>query len=483
MDWAVFEHATHRGTCSVRAAGSADASAESARVLSRAGFGDRVAPSVSLVFITLAFVTFIGFLAGRLFERTRFPDAPILLVLGLVAGPLNRIAVSHGGGFAGLAQALDPDHLRTAAPIIAALALVVLMFDSGMELDFQAFRRSLGSAAVLTMPIFILTVLGVTLVGHFLLGMPPLVACALGLALVNVDQAVSSGVLRNLRMSDELRAVYFVEMALYDLLSIPILISLLQIAQGAGSGADPQALFTRFATMASVSLLVGFAAGVPWMYALYGLHGHPNSYMLTFASALGVYGISELLGGSGAFSILIFGLLVGNRVYLLRRFGGMRKAGLEHEKVQAFHGEIAFVVRTLFFLYLGAIFWVGGDVHWPGNVLGLGTSPWILLPASLVLLGAIVLARYASVRVMAAGRTERRLLFPVFGRGLDTAVLATLPFLSASYVAGTAYFGLFSPWEDLFLDLALILILWTVLVSGVLVFRMERRQRATRASP
>src|SRR4029079_4015311 len=111
------------------------------------------------------------------------------------------------------------------------------LFDSGMELDFVAFRRSLGPAILHTLPILLLTVLGVAVLGHVVLGIPILVAVLLGVALVNVDQSVSAGVLGRLELSDRMRAMYFVEMALYDLLSIPITIALIHFAEGVEGGA------------------------------------------------------------------------------------------------------------------------------------------------------------------------------------------------------------------------------------------------------
>lgn len=440
--------------------------------------------SVAAVFLAIAALTYVGFMAGRFFERTRFPDVPLLLALGLVLGPMNRWAVRSGWGSQALAEALDPTVLREAAPFIAAAALVVLLFDSGMELDFAAFRKSIGPAFLHTLPIMLLTVLGVAVLGHYVLGIPILVAVLLGVALVNVDQAVSSGVLSRLDLPDNLRAMYFVEMALYDLISIPLIVSLLQFAEGVQSGAGLASFAQNFAGLLSVSILMGAAGGAAWVFALRGLKGHANSYMLTFATALGVYGASEFLGGSGAMSILIFGLAVGNRTTILRRWARLRDVDTEHHKVQAFHDEITFLVRTMFFLYLGLAFSVGPEARWPVKSplplldrLGDGT---LFLLAALLVLSILVLARWFPVTAMAAatGDPKRKALFPVFGRGLDTAVLATLPFVTGAYVAGSAYHDLLSPWEPVFTDLALLTILGTVLVSSLMVWQADRSAKA-----
>lgn len=442
---------------------------------------------VAVVFLAVAALTFAGFGAGRFFQRTRFPDIPLLLALGLLLGPMNRWAATRGWGSTSLAHALDPVALRAATPLIAGLALVVLLFDSGMQLDFLAFRRSLGTAFVHTVPIFLLTVGGVVLLGHAVLGMPYLVAAALGVALTNVDQSVSSGVLKHLRIPEPVRAVYFVEMTLYDLISIPLLVALIGAASGLDAGKGAVQTVRSFAGLASVSFAVGLAAGLPWIYALRRLHRHPNSYMLTFALTLAVYGASELLGGSGALSILLFGLIVGNRTAILRRYGHLRDIDAEHEKVQAFHDEITFFVRTLFFLFLGISFTLGAASHWPvasplPGLRALGASAMFAV-ATILILATLVLARYLPIRFAARRHPERIALFPVFGRGLDTAVLATLPFLAASYAEGTGYHATFSPWEPVFVNLALLIILLTVLVSSFAAFLYDRRQPEPAAPP
>ncbi|MEA3191244.1 MAG: potassium/hydrogen antiporter [Thermoplasmata archaeon] len=430
---------------------------------------------VAAGFLAIALLTFAGFVAGRIFQRTRVPDVLLLLGLGLMLGPVNRVLAGRGWGSDQLAAALDPAILRAATPVLAGIALVVLVFDAGLQLDFGPFRKGLRPALLHTLPIFFLTALGIAGVGVLLLGMPPLVAAILAVALTNVDQVVSSGVLRDLRIPDRQRAIYTIEMAVYDLVCIPLIVSLLAFADGTGT----PALFVRqFAVLLSVSLAVGLAAGIPWLFALRTLSGHPHSYMLTFATMIGVYGASELLGGSGALSILLFGILVGNRTAILRRFARVREDDHEHGKVVAFHDEITFLVRTMFFLFLGASFTFEGGL-WPATPVAFfqGLSPGALfLAAAFLFLAVIVAARYLSVRLASIRDPAQADLFGVFGRGLDTAVLATLPFVAPAYVPGSAFHDLFSPWEAAFTNLSLLLVLLTVAASGLVVWRQERAQ-------
>jgi potassium/hydrogen antiporter len=436
---------------------------------------------VATVFFAVAGITFLGFVASRLFERTGFPDIPVLLAVGLLLGPVNRLAAREGAGIQALADTITPDLLRDVGPYISGLALVVILFDSGLKLDFLGFRRSLGFAFLHTMPIFLLTVAGLAAIGHYVLGMPTLVAVVLGVAFSNVGQTVSAAILRSMRIGDDTRSVGLVEMAIYDTISIPILVALFALADGTGGEALGSSL-RGFAQLLSISLVFGGAAGILWILALESLGEHPNAYMLTLAVLLSLYAANHVAGGSGAVSVLLFGLILGNRAGILRILR-RPKPSLGSERVQSFHDEITFLVRTVFFLFLGMSFRLDLAGEWPvataipvldalnhrGSLFALGVA---------AILAWFVAARWLAITAISARiRPETKRLIPVFGHGLGTAVLATLPFVALQYTPGTAFHALFSPWEPVFLNAAFVLILGSVALSSVFVWLQERRGR------
>lgn len=436
---------------------------------------------VAQVFLAVAAITLVGYLSNRLFEVSRFPDIPLLLLLGLLLGPLNRLAVPHGFGISELADVLNPDILRGVTPFISGLALVVILFDSGLRLDFRDFRKSIGPALVHTLPIFLLTVLGIAAIGHWVLGMEPLVASVLGVALSNVGQTVSAAVMRAMRIPEEAKSIGFVEMAIYDLISIPILVSMFVLA-GAGLGGDVVGMSVRsFGQLVSVSLMLGAVSGLLWVYALRRLHGHPNSYMLTLAVLLAVYALNRYLGGSGAVSVLIFGIVIGNREIILRRLHGEKVDDDEEQKVLAFHSEITFFVRTVFFLFLGVSFSIGTGIAWPVStsipLLSSLNGRALLFGIGIALVFAwFILARWISIHAVSMRiRPSTKSLIPVFGHGLGTAVLATLPFVTPEYQPGTGFYELFHRWEPVFVNMAFLVILLTVVASSILIFVQERQ--------
>jgi potassium/hydrogen antiporter len=436
--------------------------------------------SAALAFLAAAAVIAVGYAAGRLAQATRFPDVPALLLVGLALGPVNRALLGYGYGSPALADALAPERLLDVAPFVSGLALVVILFEAGLGMEARQIRSSLGPALRIAFPVLIVSSGAVAAVGHWVFGMPPVVAVVLGVALSNVGQTVSTALLRRMDLDGRTRSIGLVEMALYDVISVPILVSLFHIAGGTADGGELWGTALRgFAQTASISLVVGGAAGVLWVSALGRLHGHPHSYMLTMAILLAVYAATEELGGAGAVSVLLFGLLVGNRASLLRLLRRRSVPEGEEAKVQEFHEEVAFVVRTAFFLFLGLSFTLGLRDQWPVDsplpaLSALDHQAALFGIGAALVLVALPLGRALVIPAVSGGHREWRGLVPVFGHGLGTAVLATLPFAWHDFRPGTAFHDSFAPWQPVFVNLAFIVILGSVLFSGLLVFVAHR---------
>jgi cell volume regulation protein A len=99
---------------------------------------------VTLALILAGGIIAIGFLGNYLFERTGFPDMILLLVLGIIIGPLTGL-VNAGA-------------VMPLAPYLAALALVFILFDGGMVMNiYHVFLKVQGLLFSLSL------VLGLTL--------------------------------------------------------------------------------------------------------------------------------------------------------------------------------------------------------------------------------------------------------------------------------------------------------------------------------
>jgi cell volume regulation protein A len=256
-------------------------------------------------------------------------------------------------------------------------------------------------------------------------------------------------------VSERCSTILSIESAITDILCTVGALTVLGIIV---SGLPPlEHLAQTVASEFSTGVMLGAVVGFLWLNILLRIRGEPYAYMFTLGVAFMLYFCSELLGGSGAFSILIFGLVLGNDVHILR-FLHKTEMSVVDESMRRFEAEIAFLIRTFFFLYLGLM-------------IAFESVVSIFLGAVLSLL--LLAARWIAVNTATLRsrlKSERGIMTTLLSRGLAAAVLATLPI----------QLGL--PHAKLILTIAIVVILSTAVIStiGVASFPRTRPPRIVR---
>ncbi|HTS68245.1 MAG TPA: cation:proton antiporter, partial [Terriglobia bacterium] len=169
-----------------------------------------------------------------------------------------------------------------------------------------------------------------------------------------------------------------------------------------------------------VSLIFGVVAGVLWSRLMPLLSDQRFWQTLTFAAVLLLYAATSAVNASGLFAVLVFGLVLANLPKMKEhlRFDEM---GIDlpdqgsHSQILSFHSELAFLIRTFFFVMIGAVVQFSG--------LGLYAIP------ILGFMGAILAARWLAVNLSSwtwkeISSQEKELMVLLLPRGLITAVLA-----------------------------------------------------------
>jgi cell volume regulation protein A len=187
------------------------------------------------------------------------------------------------------------------------------------------------------------------------------------------------------------------------------LISLLLPSPGAP--VEPLAALGR---SLGVGLVIGLTGGGLWLLALYALHESEYASPITFAALLILYVFIGDSGGSAPLGILTFAVIVGNAGWIGTRLGVSRAIDLSQD-VRGFSRQLAFIIKSFFFTFMGAML----------------APPWSLIALGVVL-GVVLLAvRGPGVWLATLGGdfspTERRLVTVCLPRGMAAGVLATLP--------------------------------------------------------
>ncbi|MFH1011776.1 MAG: cation:proton antiporter [bacterium] len=372
--------------------------------------------TISALFFVIAAVICLGFAGSWIFRLTRIPDALLLIAAGFGLRALLGVEI----GF-----------VQTVAPYFGAFALLVILFEGGLHLEFEHMVRSWWHALRLLALSFALSFGLVFVVAKFAFGSPDLHAILYAAAVACTSAAIVIPLVRQVHVDPRIRTVLELESSLSDALAI--LITVLVLNMTTSSGAMIGQLGSAIFSSLTGALLVGIGGGFLWLGILRKLAGQPLTYLMTFAGMLIVYGISETIHSSGALGVFIFGLTLSNGPAIVKQLvPDFKSEPLTQElggmDIKGFHAELTFLVRTFFFVFLGMLF-------------SFEDLTPVLLLEGVVVYAVILMARAVAVRWSRPSRPDpethksARALFLFIPRGLASAVLATLP---ASYgVYGT----------------------------------------------
>ncbi|MEM4272601.1 MAG: cation:proton antiporter [Candidatus Bilamarchaeaceae archaeon] len=163
-----------------------------------------------------------------------------------------------------------------------------------------------------------------------------------------------------------------------------------------------------------VAIICGVIVGAAWIAISALARETAFFHMLTFAVALLLYVVVQVLGGNGAIGVLVFGIMLGN----MGEFGRITgiNALKEDEEMLRFQAEISFMVRTFFFVFLGAL-------------MSFGDLRMIAVGVAIVFI--IFVARHVAVSLMTKGNRilemDAHKLSVLIPRGFGAAVMATYP--------------------------------------------------------
>lgn len=404
--------------------------------------------SLTLFFGLLGGLLVLAFVANRLVRRTGVPDVLVLMATGVALGPLFHL--------------VDPTKFAGVTHGFGTLALILILFEAGLELDLWQTLRHFPGGFLLAILSYVFTVALVATVAHETLALPLRPALVVGAVLGGVSSSVTLPVLQHLQLRPNVRTTLMVEASLADILSVLAVAVLLGLPTG-GAGVFA-GLVQGFFMELGISLVLGIVAGIGWSFLLPALSDQRFWQVLTFGAVLVLYAVTAAAGGGPLFAVVIFGLTLTNIPEARKRieFTAPGRAGgpaEPHVSLLAFHAELSFLVRTFFFVLIGVVVRFGAF-----------STQWI---AVVGMFGAILVGRWLAVQASRIGWRgtevwERELAFWLLPRGLITAVLA----LEAARVEGGAW--------NFLLDLAFAAI---VLTNFALMIGTLRARHRTQVAP
>ncbi|MEM2912075.1 MAG: cation:proton antiporter [Candidatus Bathyarchaeia archaeon] len=402
---------------------------------------------VTLALILAGSIIVIGFLGNYLFERTSFPDMILLITLGIIIGPLSGL--------------VNASSIMSLAPYLAALALVFILFDGGMAMNLYRVFAESPRAAILAVLGFAINVIVTTLfMALIVLPEAPIAYSMLfGTILGGSSSIVVISLASRIKVSEKCSTILSLESVMTDILCI--VFSLVVIEMALKGTVDLIAIGQSVASRFSTGIVLGLIFGLVWLSILKRIAKAPYAYMLTLAIVLLAYALSEALGGSGSLCSLLFGIVLGNEkeIYRILRMEKPSSTVIDIG-LKRFESEIAFLLRTFFFVYIGLIFTI---------------SEIKIVIVGVILSLILLLSRFGAVKIATARCSElvaeRPIMSVLLTRGLAAAVLATLPL---QYADENPIFKELAP---IYINIAVLVILTTAIIATVGIPMLKQKAK------
>lgn len=394
----------------------------------------------SLTILFLGVIIFLAHWFSGIFERKGIPDVLLLMLVGILFGPILKL--------------VKPDDFGIAGPMFTSLTLVIILFEGGIGLNISELRKSLGGALSLTVINFIVTTIAVSILSYLLFNLSVLESLTLGATLGGTSSAVVIPMVRQISMQETSRTYLVLESALSDVLCIVFALAFIEGI--VGGEVHPGLIAGKIISSFVLASVVGFVSAVVWAVLLNWIRSIKNSIFTTPAFVFIVYGIAETLGYSGAISSLVFGVTLVNteqlRSTFLNNYLPQNPVALnETEKV--FFSEIVFILKTFFFVYIGISIRFDNLI-----VLGLG----LLIAMVLYIIRIPVVKVTAHTGIQLADKVTMSVMIP---KGLAAAVMAGIPLQKGI------------PGGQVIQDLTYSIILITIIITSVLIPLLGRYKR------
>ena len=422
--------------------------------------GKQMESQTITAFLAIGAAIILGFFGNAIFAKYRIPEVLILVAFGMLIGPDilgTRFKLVTDNTLVSIDQFRD---------LFLSIALVVILFDGGLSLDIRRVLESARLSLLMSVLTFILEMSIIAVLVNLISHVDFLICLILGGIVGGTAEAVVIPIASKMRIKEKTKAMLIMESVVTDVLVIVTVIALIKIAQlgEANAGTFVKELAVKFL----VGGVVGLVAGVAWLFVLQKLHNQPLSYMLSVGALFAVAGFVELpqIGSSSVVAALMFGLAIGNREFVKRKLTSRSLTLPSDEYIQQFSTEITFFVRTFFFVYLGLLF-------------DFQSFTMVHLVLGILMISVIVLSRrmtsLVAWKVGDMDKNDADAVFSMMPKGLAAAVLATLP---AAMLAGTPI------WESapahwkldvLFVNVVLIVILGTTILTTIMSFMVERK--------
>lgn len=346
----------------------------------------------STIIITICILLLLAYAFDISASKTRIPSVILLFVLGYLANQATYFF-----------NVSVPD-LNGVLPILGTVGLILIVLEGSLELELNRSKLPfVGKTALMALLPMLLFSFILAYVFEYYTGAPIKVGLANAIPLAVISSAIAIPSVQNLSAGNKEFITY--ESSLSDIFGV-IFFNFITLNDYIGSDS-----FKNFSIQILIILVVTFIATVLLAFLLSRIKHHVKFAPIILMIVL-IYAIAKYYHLPALIFILLFGLFMGN-LDLLKENKYIKKLkpeilDKEVHKFKELTAEIAFLIRSLFFLVFGFLIEAS-------ELLNPETLIW-----SLSITGGIFLIRFVFLKIFGLELMPAGFIAP---RGLITILL------------------------------------------------------------
>ena len=396
---------------------------------------------------TMAAVLAFAGIAGYINHRfLRLPTTVALMSMALVAS----LALVAAGGLGIIETERAQDIVEDIAfdEVVLHGLLGYLLFAGALHINLTRLRAAIAPVATLaTVGVLISAATAGTLfwlIARVLgLDLPYIYALVFGALIAPTDPVAVLGILKDVHAPKSIETTIASESLFNDGIGVVVFLTVLSVAV---SGHEPNVgeVLTFLTEEAVGGVILGLLLGTLLLFLMRGIDAYQVEVLLTLGFVSGGYALATALHFSGPITVVVMGIIVGNYGRV------MAMSEVTAEYVDRFWELLDEILNAVLFILVGIeviIISVTGE----------------LLVAGVLAIGAVLLARFASIAIPAAAfravgsrrfspRTVAILTWGGLKGGISIALALSIPA---------------SDERDLILTAAYVVVIFSILVQGL----------------
>ncbi|BCS90652.1 MAG: sodium/proton antiporter [Candidatus Micrarchaeota archaeon] len=368
--------------------------------------------SADIVFITLSASIFFGFILNALLNKLKIIPVIPLIIIGVVFYYLNSAGLSP--------------FIASASNYVSGIAIMAIIFNAGMSLRFERFKRLFIKANLFMIANVIISGLIISFILVYLFRYSYIYALILGFALSGPSSLVVPSTISMIKADNDIKDILKYESVASDIFELILPLTLIQFYLYNGLISLKSILYSYIAyfvfTNIFGSILLGFVFALAWIYLLKRFKRTAQAYawILTIAFIMLVYSLSDYMNLNSAISVFVTGIVLinvgANRKSLFKSMKADIVDTLKH--IYNYQQEFAFLISTIFFIFTGILV---SYYYYPISYYSL-----LVITVSLLI---IVLFRYLLARYIQSDKRDqqsRKIVAFDIPRGISPLIIASL---------------------------------------------------------